>query len=89
MTTALHAPPDTQDETIPLGDDRERVRATTFVWMTPAAILLIGLFLIPTIYAVYLGFTNLQLLGRTHSITPSLVWPISTGWSTTPSFGTR
>ena len=39
------------------------VRATTFVWMTPAAILLIGLFLIPTIYAIYLGFTNLQLLG--------------------------
>ena len=46
-----------------LANDRERLRATTFVWMTPAAILLIGLFLIPTIYAVYLGFTNLQLLG--------------------------
>ena len=63
MTATLHAPPETKDETIALGDDRERVRATTFVWMTPAAILLIGLFLIPTIYAIYLGFTNLQLLG--------------------------
>jgi multiple sugar transport system permease protein len=63
VTATLHAPPETKGETIALGDDRERVRATTFAWMTPAAILLIGLFLIPTIYAVYLGFTNLQLLG--------------------------
>ncbi len=63
MTAALHAPPETKDETIALKDHRERLRATTFVWMTPAAILLIGLFLIPTIYAIYLGFTNLQLLG--------------------------
>ncbi len=63
MTTTIHAPPETNGETIALGDDRERIRATTFVWMTPAAILLLGLFLIPTVYAIYLGFTNLQLLG--------------------------
>lgn len=63
MTAALKAPVETKGETIALHDDRERFRPTTFIWVTPAAILLIGLFLVPTIYAVYLGFTNLQLLG--------------------------
>jgi hypothetical protein len=88
MTAALKAPVETKGETIALHDNRERFRPTTFIWVTPAAILLIGLFLVPTIYAVYLGFTNLQLLG-TRRTTPSPASPISTVWSTTRSFGTR
>jgi multiple sugar transport system permease protein len=43
--------------------DKERFKFTTFVWLSPAGILLIALFLVPTAYAIYLGFTNLQLLG--------------------------
>jgi multiple sugar transport system permease protein len=63
MTAAVDALPGARREATGPGYDRERVRPTTFVWMMPAAILLVGLFLIPTIYAIYLGFTNLQLLG--------------------------
>jgi multiple sugar transport system permease protein len=61
MTATLRAPGETEANAA--RHDRERFKITTFVWLTPAAILLIALFLIPTIYAVYLGFTNLQLLG--------------------------
>ena len=43
--------------------DRERFRASTLVWILPASALLIGLFLVPTAYAIYIGFTNMQLLG--------------------------
>jgi multiple sugar transport system permease protein len=45
--------------------ERQRLRPTTLAWLTPAAALLIGLFLVPVGYAIYLGFTNLELLGPT------------------------
>lgn len=45
--------------------DRQRLRVATVGWLTPAAALLIGLFLVPVGYAIYLGFTNLELLGPT------------------------
>jgi multiple sugar transport system permease protein len=45
--------------------DRQRLRVATVGWLTPAAALLIGLFLVPIGYAIYLGFTNLELLGPT------------------------
>ncbi|MCU1488646.1 MAG: binding-protein-dependent transport system inner rane component [Acidimicrobiaceae bacterium] len=61
--TALLEAPEEPVEAPKAPEDRERFRATTVAWLSPAAILLIGLFLIPTGYAVYLGFTNLQLLG--------------------------
>jgi multiple sugar transport system permease protein len=44
---------------------RQRLRPTTLAWLTPAGALVIGLFLIPIGYAIYLGFTNLELLGPT------------------------
>jgi multiple sugar transport system permease protein len=44
---------------------RRRLRPTTLAWLTPAAALVIGLFLVPIGYAIYLGFTNLELLGPT------------------------
>jgi multiple sugar transport system permease protein len=43
--------------------DRPRVKPATFLWLTPASALLIVLFLVPVGYAIYLGFTDLQLLG--------------------------
>lgn len=46
-------------------DDTARLRLTTVGWLIPAAALLIGLFLVPICYAIYLGFTNLELLGPT------------------------
>jgi multiple sugar transport system permease protein len=33
-------------------------------WLLPSVVLLLGLFIVPTFYAVYLGFTNLELLGQ-------------------------
>jgi multiple sugar transport system permease protein len=48
-----------------LSEDRQRLRVSTLAWLTPAAALLIGLFLVPIGYAIYLGFTNLELLGPT------------------------
>jgi multiple sugar transport system permease protein len=45
--------------------ERSRLRPTTLAWLTPAAALVIGLFLVPIGYAIYLGFTNLELLGPT------------------------
>jgi multiple sugar transport system permease protein len=45
--------------------DRERFQWSSFVLLTPAFALLIILFLIPVGYAVYLGFTNLTLVGPT------------------------
>jgi multiple sugar transport system permease protein len=61
MTASVQA----QSETVATTTrhDGQRFKITTFVWLAPAAILLIGLFLVPTVYAIYLGFTNLQLLG--------------------------
>src|SRR5258708_2217229 len=46
-------------------DDTARLKLTTVGWLIPAAALLIGLFLVPICYAIYLGFTNLELLGPT------------------------
>ena len=46
-------------------DDVPRLKLTTVGWLIPAAALLIGLFLVPICYAIYLGFTNLELLGPT------------------------
>jgi multiple sugar transport system permease protein len=36
----------------------------TSVWLLPSVALLVGLFIFPTCYAIYLGFTNLELLGE-------------------------
>jgi multiple sugar transport system permease protein len=47
------------------GTGGRRLRPTTLAWLTPAAALVIGLFLVPIGYAIYLGFTNLELLGPT------------------------
>lgn len=43
--------------------DQQRFRLAGLVWLLPAAALSGGLFLVPILYAVYLAFTNLQLLG--------------------------
>ncbi|KJF70346.1 carbohydrate ABC transporter permease [Agrobacterium arsenijevicii] len=43
--------------------DQPRVNPISFVLLSPAAALLGALFLGPVTYAVYLGFTNLQLIG--------------------------
>ena len=43
--------------------DEARFNLASIPLMAPAGILLLGLFLIPVAYAVYLGFTNLQLVG--------------------------
>jgi multiple sugar transport system permease protein len=45
--------------------ERQHLRPTTLAWLTPATALLVGLFLVPIGYAIYLGFTNLELLGPT------------------------
>ena len=65
MTTITEPATGTDSEvTLPRGD-KPRLKATTFVWLTPAGVLLAVLFLFPVGYAVYLGFTNLELLGPT------------------------
>lgn len=43
--------------------DEPRVNPISFVLLAPAALLLGTLFLGPVLYAIYLGFTNLQLIG--------------------------
>jgi multiple sugar transport system permease protein len=43
--------------------DEPRVDPMSFVLLSPATLLLGAFFLGPVIYAVYLGFTNLQLIG--------------------------
>jgi multiple sugar transport system permease protein len=64
MERAMTAVTDRPAATVPAGKaDRQRLRVATLGWLTPAAALLIGLFLVPVGYAIYLGFTNLQLLG--------------------------
>lgn len=40
-----------------------RFQPGTLVWLAPAGALLLGLFIVPMAFAVYLGFTNLQLVG--------------------------
>ena len=63
MTTLRDAPEDEVEGILEDRDDRERVRPLTFLWLSPAGILVMALFIIPTIYALYIGFTNMQLLG--------------------------
>jgi multiple sugar transport system permease protein len=46
----------------PRQDDR-RFRISSAGWLVPSLVLIGVLFLFPVAYAVYLGFTNLQLLG--------------------------
>jgi len=43
--------------------DRERFRASSILWLLPGIALMGALFVTPVVYALYLGFTNLQLLG--------------------------
>jgi multiple sugar transport system permease protein len=58
------APEPVQLNTAALYDDGlQRWRASTLIWLTPAGLLLGILFVVPIIYAFYLGFTNLELLG--------------------------
>jgi multiple sugar transport system permease protein len=43
--------------------DMVRFQASSVVWMLPAIALMTVLFVVPVVYALYLAFTNLQLLG--------------------------
>jgi multiple sugar transport system permease protein len=43
--------------------DRQRYEWSSALLLSPAALLLAGLFLVPIAYAFYLGLTNLQLIG--------------------------
>ncbi|TGQ05007.1 MULTISPECIES: sugar ABC transporter permease [unclassified Mesorhizobium] len=43
--------------------DKARFNPASLVLLAPATVLLLGLFLVPVVYAIYLGFTNLQLIG--------------------------
>jgi multiple sugar transport system permease protein len=64
----VHANPDAP-ESVQLSagalydDGLQRWRASTLIWLTPAGLLVGILFVVPIIYAFYLGFTNLELLG--------------------------
>ena len=62
MTTLSEAPEEALE--IPSHrEDKVRVKATTFLWLSPAGFLVLALFIVPTVYAIYIGFTNMQLLG--------------------------
>src|SRR5271169_5620130 len=64
MTTL--AEPPVSDATI-VAEPRLRSlfrHVVTTAWLLPSVALLIGLFIVPTCYAIYLGFTNLELLGQ-------------------------
>jgi multiple sugar transport system permease protein len=43
--------------------DRQRFQWSSLVLLAPALVLIVILFLIPVVYAFYLGFTNLRLVG--------------------------
>lgn len=43
--------------------DRERVHWSSLLLLTPGALLLLLLFIGPLVYAFYLGFTNMELIG--------------------------
>jgi multiple sugar transport system permease protein len=64
MTTVIHqpaalgAPPDPGPR-----QDGRRFRVTSLGWLSPSAVLLAVLFAYPVGYAVYIGLTNLQLIG--------------------------
>jgi multiple sugar transport system permease protein len=64
MTTLVEPP---LSEDIIVTEPRLRALARHLVttgWLLPSVVLMIGLFIVPTIYAIYLGFTNLELLGQ-------------------------
>ena len=52
-------------ESAAIVSDKPRLKAATVGWLLPSAALVTGLFLVPIGYAIYLGFTNLELLGPT------------------------
>src|ERR1700753_260551 len=65
--TTIAKPPSSDDAIVVIPEPRLRAsirHVITTTWLLPSAVLLVGLFIIPTIYAVYLGFTNLELLGQ-------------------------
>jgi multiple sugar transport system permease protein len=63
MTTL--AEPPTSDDIVTEPRLHSAIRhVVTTAWLLPSAVLLIGLFIIPTCFAIYLGFTNLELLGQ-------------------------
>lgn len=63
--TTLVEPPISEDIIVTEPRLRALIRhLVTSAWLLPSVVLLIGLFIVPTIYAVYLGFTNLELLGQ-------------------------
>ncbi len=55
--------------------DRPRYNAASLALLAPAGVLLVTMFLLPVLYAIYLGFTNLELIGL-HSVNYRF-----TGWS--------
>jgi len=61
--TAVAERPATEAVTQP--EDKQRLKPATVGWLLPATALVTGLFLVPIGYAIYLGFTNLELLGPT------------------------
>jgi len=63
--TTLVEPPVSEDLIVSEPRLRALVRhVVTTGWLLPSVVLLIGLFIVPTGYAIYLGFTNLELLGQ-------------------------
>lgn len=63
--TTLVEPPISDDIIVTEPRLRTLIRhVVTTAWLMPSVVLLIGLFIVPTCYAVYLGFTNLELLGQ-------------------------
>src|SRR5437764_12611664 len=63
----LHGSPPIKSEAPPTGPrlDSERFQWDSLLLLAPSVILLGGLFFLPVIYAFYLGFTNLDLIGPT------------------------
>lgn len=51
------------DLAVAVRQDQQRFKPSGLVWLLPAVALSGGLFVVPILYAVYLAFTNLQLLG--------------------------
>jgi multiple sugar transport system permease protein len=61
--TMLDEAPESELVAPKVRNDKQKIKPTTFLWLSPAGILLMALFIIPTGYAIYIGFTNMQLLG--------------------------
>jgi len=58
--TTLVEPPISEDIIVTEPRLRALIRhLVTTAWLLPSVVLLIGLFIVPTIYAIYLGFTSL------------------------------